>query len=49
MNTSRGECGEESGRVMGDNISRKLKGNMLSSCVTPAYHKTTRETASLRE
>ena len=45
--------------VMGDKrISQKLKGDMLSSCIIPAYlygidhgnaSKTTRETESLRE
>ena len=35
---SRGKRLEKSRGVMGDiRISRKRKGNMLSSCVTPAY------------
>ena len=58
-NTSWGESMEESGRGDDRNISRKLKGKVLNSCVTPAYlygletmgddGKTTRETAILRE
>ena len=53
--TSWGKCAEESGRGDGRHLSRKLKGKVLNSCVTPAYiygletmamtDKTTRETA----
>ena len=35
--TSWGECVEESGRGDGIYLSRKFKGKVYSSCVTPAY------------